>query len=180
MSLLLVLTGPPGAGKSTVARLVADRLPLSVHLVADTFWHHLRSGYVRPWLAEARHQNEVTMESVAAAAREFAIGGYDVVVDGVIGPWLLEPFLRRAGAEVDLTYVVLRPDEKTTVARAVARGAPELVDEGPVRHMYAQFSGLGRYERYVIDTTGMSVPESVERVLAALGAGTHRLEPDVR
>jgi cytidylate kinase len=170
-----VLTGPPGAGKSTIARLVADRLPLSVHLVADVFWHHLRSGYVLPWLPEAHRQNQVTMEAVAAAAGEFASGGYDVVVDGVIGPWLLDPFLRRADEGLGLTYVVLRPDETTTVARAVARGAADLVEEGPVRHMYAQFSGLGDYERYVLDTTELSTQESVDRVLNILLAATNRL-----
>jgi adenylate kinase family enzyme len=32
---VIVLTGPPGAGKSTVARLLADALPFSVHLHSD-------------------------------------------------------------------------------------------------------------------------------------------------
>lgn len=43
MSSILVLTGPPGIGKTTVARLVADALPRSVHLEADAFWRFIRS-----------------------------------------------------------------------------------------------------------------------------------------
>ncbi len=32
---VLLLTGPPGAGKSTVARIVAERFERSVHVEAD-------------------------------------------------------------------------------------------------------------------------------------------------
>lgn len=35
---VLILTGPPGSGKSTVARIVAERSERSVHIEADTFF----------------------------------------------------------------------------------------------------------------------------------------------
>lgn len=173
--MILLLTGPPGGGKTTVAGLVADRLPMSVHLVADTFWHHVRSGYVLPWLPAAHRQNEVVLEAVAAAARQFANGGYAVVVDGVVGPWLLAPFLRQADTGQDVHYVVLRPDEQTALARAKARAAPALVDDVPLRHMYAEFSALGEYERYVVDTSQMSPDDTADHALRLLSGDTHRL-----
>lgn len=175
---VLVLTGPPGSGKTTVADLVAQRLPHSVHLVADTFWHFVRGGYVSPWLPEAGRQNEIVMAAVAGAAATLATGRYDVVVDGVVGPWLLAPFLPQPGAAYDLHYVVLRPDEETALARATGRGAGALVDEQPLRHMYAQFAALGDHERYVVDNAAMSVESTVDHVLRALGDLTHRLDAD--
>ncbi|WP_072475017.1 AAA family ATPase [Amycolatopsis australiensis] len=41
---LLILTGPPGAGKSTVARLVAEDAPrATVHLHTDSFYVWIRT-----------------------------------------------------------------------------------------------------------------------------------------
>jgi hypothetical protein len=90
---ILILTGSPGAGKSTTARsLVAASGGPAVHLHADDFWHFIRKGAIPPYLPEANGQNEVVMAVVAQAAEGYARGGYFVVVDGVVGPWFLHSF----------------------------------------------------------------------------------------
>ena len=47
---LLILSGPPGAGKSTVAPLVAADADPSVRLESDWFWTTFVNGFVEPWL----------------------------------------------------------------------------------------------------------------------------------
>ena len=112
------MTGPPGAGKTTAARLVADALPRSVHLHADDFWDYIRSGRIPPHLPESKQQNELVMRVVAEAAVGYAEGGFDVVVDGIVGPWFIGVF-RTLTAEHDLAlhYFVVRPDESVAFDR---------------------------------------------------------------
>lgn len=171
-----VLTGPPGAGKTTAARAVAAGLDRGVHLHADDFWRAIRGGGVPPYLPEAHRQNEVVMDVVAEAAFGYARGGYSVVVDGIVGPWFVEPFRQRAATTgIPLHYVVLRPDVDTAVQRAVARGGDQLSDEGPIRALHQQFGTLGALERHVLDTSRLTPAQTTARVITVLRQGRHVL-----
>lgn len=48
---LLVVTGPPGAGKSSVARILADAADQSVLIEGDAFFGFLARGAIEPWLS---------------------------------------------------------------------------------------------------------------------------------
>jgi adenylate kinase family enzyme len=57
---VIILTGPPGAGKTTVAEFLAtDASVPTAHLTTDWFYRSIRTGFVLPFLPEAHTQNEV-------------------------------------------------------------------------------------------------------------------------
>ena len=83
-----------------------------------------------PWLPQSQRQNEVVVGVIVEAAFGFARGGYDVILDGIVGPWFLDPF-RTASVQygIYLDYAVLRPGTAVSLERARMRAGGALKDE---------------------------------------------------
>lgn len=158
---LLVVTGPPGAGKTSAAQvLAAERLRRSVLIQGDAFFGFLGSDAMQPWLASAHEQNAVVIEAAACAAGRFAEGGFATVYDGVVGPWFLQCFTAATGLR-RLDYVVLLPSLERCIERVRDRPDHGFRDEDATRLMYNEFAKATIEPRHVV----VNPPERVEQVV---------------
>ena len=182
---IIVVAGPPAAGKTSAARLLAARFePLGCVIESDFWWTTIVNGYVPPWQPLAREQNETVVRSFSRAAAAMAAGGYTVVLDGVVGPWNLHLVSAEAAAvNADVHYVVLRPALRVALSRATGRtgeervsGHPALTDEEPVRKMWQEFSDLHDYEPHVIDNGDLDPTETADRIWTMYRDGALRLQ----
>ncbi len=169
MSVFLV-TGPSAAGKSTVARLLAQCFERGVHLEGDVFRRSIVAGreeMTPDASAEALAQLRLRYRLAALATDEYVAAGVTVVVEEVVaGPLLTEMVgLIRSRP---LHVVVLLPSVETVTGREAARAASG----------YARFSVEQLHRGFVDDTPRLGLwldssqqePEqTVDEILARAG-----------
>ncbi|HEV3264549.1 MAG TPA: AAA family ATPase [Acidimicrobiales bacterium] len=171
MGSLLLITGPPGAGKSTVSKAIAEASPRSVFVAGDSFFGFLATGSIAPWLPEAHEQNQVVTRAAASAAGQYASGGYFTVYDGIVGPWFLRTFASASGLE-ELHYVILLPPVDVCVERVATRPNHAFADEAATRHMHQEFVSADIEPRHVLNAPPDQVNDVVRMVLSAVEAGS--------
>lgn len=170
---LVVVTGPPGAGKSTVARALADSFERSVLVAGDAFFAFLARGAIAPWLPAAHGQNEVVIRAAAAATGRFVAGGFVTVYDGVLGPWFLADFAAEAALD-HLHYVILLPSVERCVEQVANRVGHGFTDEGATRHMYREFAHADIDRRHVLADLPASPGGTAAEIARRVQAGTLR------
>lgn len=168
---LLIVSGPPGAGKSAIAAAIADRYDPSVLIEGDVFFGFLRRGAIPPWLPEANPQNLVVAAATGAAAGRFASGPAMVVYDGVVGPWHLYGFLGHAGL-VSCSYAVILPSLEECLHRVRTRVGHGFTDLDAARHMHDQFATATLDPRHLFANPAGALDATVASIVAAHTAGT--------
>lgn len=122
-SAVVLITGAMASGKSTVADLLARRLPRAAHVRGDVFRRMVVSGreeLLPEETAEARAQLELRHRLSALTADEFARNGFTAVVQDIVLGKDLSRYVVRVRTR-PLYVVVLAPSAAAVRTREAER-----------------------------------------------------------
>jgi chloramphenicol 3-O-phosphotransferase len=171
---ILVLSGPPGAGKGTVAKeLIAASQAPTVCIEGDTFWHFIVKG--GSTIGRKGNSRTVVL-SMTLAAMPYARAGYEVIVDFSIGPWTIDWWLPHM-KDIPVYYVVLCPSAAVCAERAAKRTEGCMPDYSQYLEVHQAYCDLGQYERHAIRDDTVSATETAARIRAGAEAEIYRIQP---
>lgn len=169
MSKIYLITGVMASGKSTVAQLMAERLPKAVHLRGDAFRKMIVSGRVDMSEGageEAFSQLRLRYRITAQAAKQYCEAGFDVIVQDNYYCEML-PYMVELLGETSVQVIVLCPSAEAVAAREAARG----------KNGYGGYSVLPLYESFMsgtpriglwIDSSNMTAEETADAIFHQL------------
>jgi len=162
---VILISGILGAGKSTVAQLLAERLPRAAHIRGDAFRRMIVSGrfeMVPSAEAEALAQLQLRYRLAAMVIDGYAEAGFTAVYqDIVLGEDLVQaPDRIRARP---LFVVVLAPSPDAVLRRAEERAKRSGYGEWTVGELDAMLRRTPRIGLW-IDTSEQTAQETVDEI----------------
>ncbi len=159
MAKLFIITGPAGVGKSTVSKLLAEKLTKCAVVEGDELYNQVVGG-AKPWL-EGNH-TDVMWKNLIDLTKNYLDANIDVVVNYIVYQKRLNQVLESL-AKYEIHFVVLTACAGVVAARDESRDADVQVHR--VETHLKEFAAQGYDEKFMLSTENISIEEEVERIL---------------
>ncbi|WP_431041237.1 Pro-rich N-terminal domain-containing protein [Streptomyces sp. P1-3] len=176
----VLLIGPAGAGKTTVARHWADRRRVpTAHISLDDVREWVRSGFANPqsgWNDNSEAQYRLARRTCGFAARNFLANGISCILDDAVFPDRpvvgLGGWKRHVGP--GLLPVVILPGLEIVLERNAARSGNRRLSDEEVARIHGRMAGwygsglpIIDNSTYDVETTARVLDEVVARSIAS-------------
>ena len=176
----VIVTGMPGAGKTTITALAAGLLPRAAQVGGDAVNDMVRSGFV--WFMgtptdEALRQDELCNRNLCALANNFSDFGFTVLMDTVLADRSELDFFLALMSPRPVRLVVLDPGIDVCKARNAGRDPEDHFQFDGYERLHAdmerEFGDVGWW----LDTSGMTADQAADMLVAEMASRTTALVP---
>jgi chloramphenicol 3-O-phosphotransferase len=177
---VLILTGPPGAGKTTSAEALAERYDRVAIVPVDALDEFITpTGHVQPWgppEAWAR-QRRLDIKNACSLALNFLEARFAVIIDDtVIGEAELSQYVDALSvAGVGVHLVRLMPSLEVCQARNAQRDRHQRMRPDRVEAAYRAIEAAGDLGGATVDTATLSAHETADKLQALTTSGASLL-----
>jgi predicted kinase len=165
-----LISGPMAAGKTTVARSLAEQFERGVHLEGDVFRRSIVSGreeMTPDQVPSALEQLRLRYRLAAAAADTYFDAGFGVALDDVVAGPLLEEYVALIKSE-PCRVIVLLPSMAAVAEREAQRNGTGY-DRWELESFYKGFVETTPRIGLWLDTTDLTPEETVAEILRRSG-----------
>ncbi len=168
-SFVCLITGPAGAGKSSVSKALAKKFERSAVIEVDKLRAMVVGGYVRPWPhnEEVELQLSLSVKNACTITTNFLEKGFSVFIDDVVGRKLLEQYSEYF-KDKNFKVFLLLPSLEYLLQRFDDRGDNKELRERTIE-LYKKFSEKkDALDWEVIDSSNQTLEETVEEIISHL------------
>lgn len=170
MSKIVLITGPAGSGKTTVANELVKLFEKSARVEVDYIRKMIINGYVKPYphTEEAENQIRISVKNACAIARNLVKVSFDVFIDDVVVSKDLLDFYYSQLKGYDFRVFLLLPSRDKVKERDTGRDKTAILGERALQ-LHDKFSLRKEEKRWIlIDTTTHTVEQSVMEIAQLL------------
>lgn len=160
MTDLYIITGPAGAGKSTISRKIAESKSKSVLIEGDDIYHQVVGGYVQAW-KQGNHL-DIFWKICIDMIDIYLSNGYTVVFNYIVNPENIKA-LQDKFKEYKIKFIILITDEETLLSRDKERPKDCQMGERCLT-LLNDFKNKNYNKNNFLDTSNLSVNETLEEI----------------
>lgn len=161
---VVILTGPPGAGKSTINEILASKIKNSAIVSSDTLRHFIKNGKANRGDIDWEHQLAMGVENSIILAKNFYKHGFNVFMNDILCNREKFDQYYNSLKDCNVKIFLLLPNKEVVAKRDLERG--EWAMKERAMYLYDKFVDFLKKEtRFFIIDSSAQTPEETAKII---------------